>query len=333
MVLPQCESLLRFGRLLLVRDEILGREWPVTIGGQEAYLLLPAARGTPKFGQLDPPPAAHIGWLREQELTGGPWGEACAPSNGLSWLRSAVVRVGFELGDVETHIKAFDLENNSLPNRVALRAFSWLEHLLKWLSALTGQAPQMDRWLTEVPMLAFRWADTDGAVKNIGTAVVGGRELLEGVDQMRAIASDQWQRALTAASSSEMLPIEHEMLTHARGLLHEADTRGAVAAAGSAAELSLARAVSSRLAPSNEPLVSDLLLEGKTLGRLLDLAKRLGLAFPPLQDLVKARNSAVHHAVTFSFDEAEKAISTAAEVLRVHSPIVPHVAAPLATGA
>jgi len=198
-----------------------------------------------------------------------------------------------------------------------------MERLCHWLAALTGQTLTSDEIPSGGPVLSFVIEDDKGDIKPFGLGVSGGKPRVLGrLDISQAISVDAWRRALKAASDTEPLPAEHEVLNHARTLLLEGDSRGSVIAAGSAAEIALSRALHGRLSSANEPVAVATLMDRTTLGRLPGLSKRFGVPCPPIKRLTDARNDAVHRGVVPFLQDASELLDIADAVVKMHSPLV-----------
>jgi hypothetical protein len=314
-----CEGRLNFGHWLLVNPEVLGTEWQIEVGGVPATLLLPRLppptqnhRPGSSWHLLEPP-GAHAAWLTEYTGSQAEWGEVAEFSSRVSFVRAGVLRT------------AVSADLNEGPNKIVSEAFEWVERLCQWLAALSALPLQDDHSVWGYGILLFRTEQDDGSVGNIGVARFLSRPMvLRMVSPSSAAGQASWKRAITAASGNENLPTEHDLLNQARTFLHEFDTREAVIAASSAAEIALSGAIRRRLEKLNEPVVVETLLDVDGFGRLRRLATRLGVECPPQKDtdaMSRIRNAALHSGVVPSPFEAHDAVGVAVAIVQMHSPL------------
>jgi hypothetical protein len=305
-----CEGLFDFEKDLLFHADALGSSVAATVGGISAELLLPNAprRGTGVgFEGALQPPATRIALKPTPDWKGLTWGMRVGLPSGICIVHTVALRVAVQPDD-EAAIAQF-----------AKALVPWFDCVCEWLSATTEQdiSGTRARPRSLGPPILLTAIDEKGEFPKVAQyypPLVG-----RAADEDAAIKLDVWQRALHEASRSRSPPLPHRLLNEARAALHRWDTRTAVIAAGSAAEVALNEAIRMRLGPTNEAGAIDLILDNKTLGRLPKIAADFGIACPDLGALTGPRNGAVHRGLTPNDGETREAFSIARTVVEMHS--------------
>lgn len=268
--------------LLPVLGPARGR-WPRSLAGPPA----------PGGGHEQDP-----GWPKSMESR---WGE---PGPGDFIIRAVgIIPVGTTIPPGDEHT---DFDHT---------AAQWTYLLRDWLAvAAEGPTDFPDRDYHGATIFGSPEYDDDELVIDDEVVVAYRRPHVGHRHRPLPLSAWAWSHALWHASRGDQPPLERSMMTTAIRAAAIANWRAAIIDAATAVEVALTGGLSAELSAETSPRVIEKLLDAtRTLGRRLDLAKKLGMP-PPAKirkDLVEHRNAVVHQGVLMTSADAEAAISVA----------------------
>jgi hypothetical protein len=302
---------------LLLEQGVAGRSYEVTIGGRPTTLTLPN-EGMGEFrtdrtetpGRLpsfpEPPLALPLGRASTSLslARGAREGELVAQVIRLQWRDNE-----FFAGELE--------ESGRNPNEFSRELGAWLAMVRNWLAAWSENV--RDRVEPEPTPLIQAALAGDPAT----AAVTGGRSRFVYIQDQRPSTALELEAAFAAASRSERVPLEHQLLNDARVHVHRGENRYAVITACTAAEVALSGSAQALLAAAgrSEEEVAEI-LEGVSgvveLYRLNAGSPLGGVSIKRVKgQLAGPRNAAAHRGQEIDDEVARRSICTARDLLEV----------------
>ncbi len=178
----------------------------------------------------------------------------------------------------------------------------WFDRFRSWVEVLTGQdldpSPAHETGWTGGSALRLRLVDDPGVDRR-------RPRFRMTIIEDNPLSAEQLRGALALASDGHWPADELLLLRDARAALARGQARKAVLDAATAAELAVGRMLQAQLAAVAPPL-ADALTSGKTLGPMVQLLRKAGVAIPDQTEkqLVAVRNAVVHRSKWPSYMEA-----------------------------
>jgi hypothetical protein len=191
-----------------------------------------------------------------------------------------------------------------------LAARRWSQVLMQWLEMYAGgPATYMGHGPT-----------VDTGDNRTGELV--SREYRRGdIYEPQPVTQWDWGSAIARANEGEEPPPAVALMAAARTALLTGLFRAAVVDAATAAEIALSAALWERLSTDASPEIARALLDAtRTFGARIDLATKVGIDVPPKirDELLPARNRAVHAGTTPTALSAHRAVDAAGALVAIH---------------
>jgi len=192
----------------------------------------------------------------------------------------------------------------------------WAARLQGWLAALAG-GPTGYMWSSGF----VSWPDKIGFD-------LQSKAYMEGkFHEPERLSMWAWQHALEHSRDQDQPPLSHFLLATAVANQVNEDYRAAVIDASTATEVALNEGIANYVRHRGaDASISEALLKNKTLGALVQLAKKFLLALPPnvKPDLVEIRNRVAHGGYAPSCDDAKEAVRIAHAIVEELDPLPAH---------
>lgn len=296
---------------------LAGRRFPVSVGRQSGFVLLPLANTDRKLQSEDrvnwPSFAARIGPpdpnAQRAHVSGG-----VTVLPGISQLN--VDALCFELTCDDEVMEEFEAPNPTV------RALSdWLTVFRSWIAPWT-RIPQLEEVRRNHPFTIILHERDGQVVPNYfdglsETAYLGGR----------LVDEEMFAAAAAAASIGRGIPEDHRMIARAQRMLGMGDFRASIIDSCSAAEISLSHWIRKEFEHRYEDpkVASQLLSRTNGIANLFKIyfaAHDSNLAFQQIQrDLAWPRNQAVHEGIPSEQAKAQIALSIATALINELAPI------------
>lgn len=301
---------LRLRTELVVTRECLGIELPIILGSVTGRLLTPSLLGVdggdPRIEGWNPPPLVQITIGQEQFSRDEGWGSA-VPHDSDTYGRIAAFLLELEPDE--------DLSQNGVRSQaVHLAADAWLELLRQWAGArynqYTGDLPRQDGIRTPGRSL-YIWVEGPEGVRSTAPPPV---QLVTG-RVVHVLELADFRELIEHTNRRVAPPLELVLLAEARNRLARGELRQAVADAASAAELVLADHLS-RVLTAVSVTLAKRVLDGATLGRLVQYADIHTEPIDIQDGLVRLRNGVLHRGETPNENDAMLAVSIADAIVQ-----------------
>lgn len=306
-----------------------GMEILAKIGAADAVIGLPRLVWRDERPVVEAPtvvcsdPFAWQGLLKRSENETIDWGKAAAwklagPSVQCWWAKAITLRWAVTSDDIqysETTSGRRGSPVGPLVDSLFGAVDEWYLLLSKWIEAigpfdmgLHGRLPDSSIAGEGLELLALEDGVTSIPAGPRWLSVMGGIR--------RGLTPDEWQLAVKQASAGDAPPEEYALLSDARAALRRHQHRRAVIDAGTAVELALMRQLEASLAGLENGTRRALMAEHRTLGRLVDVIKRIAeLPADILPNLVTLRNKAAHKNMDPGREGAERAVAIGEDVV------------------
>lgn len=300
----------------------LGRQFPVTIGGETVLFGLPVGRvsgESPHRLELGAPSGAE-GLPDSYQLDTQMWGFVSRhhPRLGFDQDGTAIVTRAV----LSPSPSASSLVDQARTIRDAIGP--WWESVRAWIAAVTGQnidptaQPPIVDYGDMLPTWGSAGRGSKSAILNLGPTTIH----FEFPKPVAVLNGGLLQSIFDLGSEGESLPLDWQVIVEARAARSQGQWRRSVIDAGTAAELALTRLIDQRLVAAEEPIRDALLQSYRTLGPLGKLYRKLGGSLPAnfQASLVDIQNKATHGSQSTLREEAEEAVQVAATVIRQAGP-------------
>lgn len=293
---------LRLPYAVYTAAEVLAQSFEFRIGNFEGNMWAPApwTPGQAK-SRLSPPPGAFDWCDHPNSSSPVDWGYR----NSESAATIRTVCLDFEHPDA-------DAGDSRFPWQFPKDAWEWATTLHAWLSVLSSGPTDL------VGNSFLTWMDWEIEVDYLSA------DQSSWVSPETPLTLDQWKFAVVKANENQQAPAPLTLIAAAQRAVAEGDPRSAVIDGATAVELALIAAIQKMLtAEGVREEVQKALLKRKTLGGLVDLAKKLGIVLPAetSTDIVGTRNKVVHSSATLSDAEVGKALNLASTIVSTNYPL------------
>lgn len=251
------------------------------------------------------------------------WGKASAwklagPSVECWWAKTITLRWSVASDDIQ-YSQTTSGRRGSPVGPLADSFFGavdeWYFLLSKWIEAigpfdmgLHGRLPDSSITGEGLELLALEDGVTSIPAGPRWFSVMGGTR--------RGLTPDEWQLVVKQASAGEAPPEEYALLADARAAVRRHQYRRAVIDAGTAVELALMRQLEASLGSLDNVTRRALMAEHRTLGRLVDVIKRIAALPPDIRpNLVTLRNKAAHNNMDPGREGAKRAVAIGEDVV------------------
>lgn len=320
------EGIFHFPLPLFVQASALGKEYQVTIDSIDGVIILPSldsssAAENPQLLPPDPSDSRIVDFLHNFR-----WGYVSIATTLSSYVDNALIRL-FPTRDVAA---GFHIEGGELLDTPAFKAIGkalrrWFRTACDWLEVWTGQTLNDSAKSEAHDSILHMWEEYRGGLQPYGSGATLGTVYL----QFSNVAADRktLRNAFRFASEGTSLPIEHKLARDARLALSNGDLRRAVIDAGTAAEVTIAKAIRAALLRTNTPdTIEGILGLAQGLSDLFRLHQGIGGESAvsrnrAMNQLMRPRNLAVHAADIPDYQTAVDAVQVARELVEEHSPL------------
>ncbi len=300
---------------ILFKPNVLGREFDIVIAKFKGKIALPQLNNVASstFKPVLSPKNYDIGVLhlihKEDNLR---WGRQIAQPSGVTVVENYLME--FELA--KTKAKAG--EQMVLIEKAIDK---WFLLLRDWLEVLTYQDLSLSEPLGGVQDTGnFLWSWKGRTIWR-GMTASSINITLGSPAQERAVTLRQWKAAVKNTNASKIPPDEHLLLRDAIARLLRGQYNYSIIFSAIAADITLKIQLEQKLIKSRRDrrLIKTLLRN--TLGKLLDTCETLSIAFPSntRNDLLAARNKAMHKHARLSREEAKNCLAVADKIVNTSS--------------
>lgn len=287
--------------------QLVGREFPISVGKFDGQLLLPKAglsmnATSPEWGQLRTPLMGdEWQWTNESY----DWGRAFSEPAGNFSLKTAALQFSFD--------NAPDSEDiESLQKGV----FRWMARFQDAYEVITRNLRhKRNRVFYHDDQLDTYLVNENGDAKRIRPIAP---IVLITIGTDRSPHADQFQKILDIASEKMSLSLAARIQLSAYRALYNDDTRKAVVETATCAELLLTQAIAESLSRYPDISAETLLSGYRTLSNRIQLARAIGLDLNEkelLSQIVEPRNRVIHRGDDLSPKAALTAVSAVDDLL------------------
>lgn len=307
-------GIVQFTTPLFCSADVLGKTVDISIGGHTGTLTLPSLPvwGKPEDDPLHKPllaPAPARNWKRGERLVY--WGSPVSYPAG---------EASVELAMMEFPLHPDNLESGAQQIYEGFRA--WLELFEKYVILFTSQNTRRSVSGGDGPGYIELLINGDARLRRVSmtnpTTIV-----IESTERDEALHLEQFKEASRLASQGLPPRLEYRLLLEAYGARKNGDYRKSIIEAATALEVCLTNRIMNEFDTQGVSFGEPLLQKFRMLGGRFELARILGISFPPkdyVSLVINPRNEVIHRAGFPDKTLANRVIEEVEELLQLFSP-------------